>query len=228
VIVDLNTGRSTMIARSRRGYPHEALLPIAWSLGGSILYQVPYCECDGLSSGLYTLDIGKTTSALLPGTRGSYFLSSAISTSAQTLFFGTATPRRCTGPAAGPCAGPPFSLRRLAAGRRGPEVLARDGSAVFKPGAISQNGRLLLVQRVDPDSGVSHVELYSDEGKLEPGLRGIPKSAEPLALLARDVVVAETSGADASLVVVKAGRAHTLAERGSTDEAAPVYLGWLL
>jgi hypothetical protein len=234
LIVDLDTGRTTAIRRvERRGntYPKDFdLLPIAWSLGGSLIYEIPSCDgCDGIPGGLYTIDTSKGTSTLVTGTGQSYFLDSAISASAQSVFYGTATRRRCPpGPAAGPCSGPPFALRRLAAGRRGPETLERDDAADFRPAAISPDGGLLLVRRVNHNTEKERVDLFTADGQRESPIRGLRADAEPLALLPRDVVVATLGADEPSLVVVSGGRSRTVATKATGDDSVPVFLGWLL
>ena len=58
-------------------------------------------------------------------------------------------------------------------------------------------------------------------------LLAIRVGGAPLALLPRDVIVAATGGAEASLVIVRDGRVRNVATRGSAEGATLVYLGWI-
>jgi len=228
VLVDLSSGRSTLVPRKPRGhYPPEPLLPVAWSLGGTVVYQVPYCQCGAGSLGLYTLDTNTGASSVVSGTRSTLFFRFVVSASAQSLFYGTGTSRRCASGESTPCEGPPFFLRDLAAGRRGATVLKRASDASFIPAAISQDGGLLLVERVDPSTGATRIELYADDGSVQPPIRGIPKGALPLGLLPRDVVVAASPEGKFALYMIRGGRAILLADQSPATDPAPVYLGWL-
>jgi hypothetical protein len=66
-------------------------------------------------------------------------------------------------------------------------------------------------------------EVYGPNGDRRPALRGIPDRATPIALLPRDVVIAQSS-TPFMIVVVKGGRSETIVR---TDDESPVYLGWL-
>jgi len=225
VIVDLQSGRSTVVDRTRRGqYPSEALLPVAWSLGGGLVYQIPYCQCGGGTPGLYALDIPDGTSTIVTGTRATHLFTFVVSSTGQSLYFGAGSTRRCAAGEEGPCTGPPFFLRRIASGQRGVETLRRTSDASFTVRAMSPNGRLLLVTRIAKGTpNKARVELYGPDGEREPAIRGIPDSATPVALLPKDVVIAETS-IPFTIVVVVGGRAETVVR---TDDEAPTYLGWL-
>jgi hypothetical protein len=232
LIMDLETGRTAVIRRTRgrSAYPPEPLLPVAWSLGGTLLYQIPLCRCDAGSPGLYTLDTVKGTSAVVSGTEKTRFYQFAVSNSAQALYYGTGTARRCRSNELAPCQGAPFTLRKLAAGQRGSDVLVRANDASFLASAISPSGDLLLVARVFSGSELGRVELYSAAGDREPSVRGLVRGARPVALLPRDVVVAELPGVpgqEVSLVLVRAGRAQTLASNVAGNEQRAAYLGWL-
>lgn len=223
VLVDLQSGRPTVIERNRRGeYPPEPLLPIAWSLGGGLVYEIPYCECDDGSSGLYALDLGTGSSTRLPGTESNDFFRLAVSPSGQALYYGTATNRRCPGGGAEACDGPPYFMRRLAAGQRGSSVLDRATDERFVLDAISPDGMRLLVRRQDQEFRTSRLELYSAEGERRASPRGVPAGAQGVALLPGDVIIAGTLG---SLYMVEAGRADVILESGTSAPA--VYLGWL-
>jgi len=88
VLVDLASGASTVIERIKRGqYPPEALLPIAWSLGGGIVYQIPFCQCDGGSPGLYALDVNGGGSTIVPGTRTTTLSRFVVSASGRQLAY---------------------------------------------------------------------------------------------------------------------------------------------
>ena len=227
VVVDLESGHPTVLARSHRDqYPPEALLPVAWSLGGGLIYEIPYCQCGGGTPGIYSLDAGTGASTLVDGTRTTALFRFVVTASGQSLFYGQGTPRHCRPDEEGPCEGPPFYLKRLAAGQRGPETLQRATDARYIPDTISQDGRLLLVTRVDPASGATRTELYSSSGAPLPPIRGIPSVATPVALLPNDVVVGTTQN-PWSIVVVRGGRAETIVRTSASTGNPPVYLGWL-
>jgi hypothetical protein len=225
VIVDLQSGHSTVLERVRKGrYPPEPLLPVGWSLGGDLIYEIPYCQCGQGAPGLYAVDDKTGAATIVTGTRSTPLYTFAMSSSGQSLYYGTGTPRRCGTGEEGPCAGRPFFLRRIASGRRGVETLKRASDAGFTVMAISQNGDLLLVTRVeDAASHKERNEVYGSEGDRAPSIRGVPSGATPVALLPRDVVVA-LGATTSSIIVVRGGRAQTVV---LTEGDAPVYLGWL-
>jgi hypothetical protein len=225
VLVDLQSGHSTLVKRTRRGsYPPEALLPVAWSGGGGLIYEIPYCRCGGGTPGLYSVDADTGASTIVNGTRSTSLFTFAVASSGQSVFYGEGTPRRCDTGEEGPCTGQPFFLRRIASGQRGVETLRRATDASFGVRAISQNGGLLLVTRlVSPNSTEVRTEVYGPNGDREPPIRGIPESATPIALLPRNVVIASTA-TPFTIAVVTGGRAATIVR---SDEEAPIYLGWL-
>jgi hypothetical protein len=225
VIVDLQSGHSTVLERVRRGrYPPEPLLPVGWSLGGDLIYEIPYCQCGQGAPGLFAVDDKSGASTIVNGTHSTPLYMFAMSSSGQALYYGSGAPRRCGTGEEGPCAGPPFTLRRIASGRRSVETLRRANDAAFRVMAISQNGDLLLVTRLeDAATQKERIEVYGSEGDRAPSIRGLPTGATPIALLPHDVVVA-LGTATPSIVVVKGGRAQTVV---LTEPDAPVYLGWL-
>jgi hypothetical protein len=225
VVVDLQSGQSTIVKRARRGqYPPEALLPVGWSLGGGLIYEIPYCRCSRATPGLYSIDANTGASTMVAGTRSTDLFTFAIASSGQSLFFGAGTDRRCGTGEEGPCTRAPFFLRRIASGQRGVETLRRASDASFTVRAISQNGRLLLVTRVAPGTpNATRTEVYGPNGDSEPAIRGIDHRATPIALLPRDVVIASTTTPFA-IAVVSAGRAATIVR---SDDESPIYLGWL-
>jgi len=224
VIVDLQSGRSTVVERSRRGgYPPEPLLPVAWSLGGGLIYQIPYCQCAAGTSGLFSLDANNGASVIVTGTRSTKLFTFAVASSGQSLFYGAGSSRRCDAGEAEPCTGPPFFLRRIASGQRGVETLRRASDASFTVRAISQNGDLLLVTRLERGSSMMRTEVYGPNGERRPPIRGIPDRVTPIALLPRDVVIGSTS-TPFTIVVVRGGSQETIVQ---TEDGAPIYLGWL-
>ncbi|TMK23046.1 MAG: hypothetical protein E6G68_01080 [Actinobacteria bacterium] len=230
VVVDLRSGHATAIARKGpTGYPAGSSLPIAWGLGGTVLYHVPICECDGVDPGLFALDVGAGTSAPVQEMRSTLLLGrSVVAQSGQALFYGTRTPRACGPREQGtPCEGPPFSFRRLAAGRRAAQVLARSSEASFDPVAISDDGRTLLVVRIDARTKAIRIERYADDGRKLSTPRGVPKAALPVALLPGDAIVALTQASPLKLSVVREGHARTATTLRSDDPFELAYLGWL-
>lgn len=228
IIVDLQSGRPTIVPRTSRGtYPPEPLLPIAWSLGGNLVYEIPYCECDGGTPGLYALDLASGGSTRLSGTTSTNFFLLAVSQSGQALYYGTGTSRRCRSDESEPCEGPPFYLRRIAAGDAGSDILRRASDYPFFVDAISQDGRLLLVRRPVSEREGARLELYSAEGERQPSLDGVPEGGGTgLAILPDDTYVIRTSTADRTmLLLVRDGAARTIAEATTADTLA--YLGWL-
>lgn len=226
VLVDLNTGRSTLVERTRRGqYPADPLLPVAWGLGGEVVYEVPFCQCDRPVDGLYALDSATGNSTLVSSTRDTSLFRFVVSSSGQALFYGAATPHRCRSGESEPCEGAPFFLRRLAAGQRGSETIRRDSGAAFFPDAISEDGTM-LVTRVVPGETTTRVERYDATGARRTSIRGIPSGALPVALLDDDAVVA-TTGSPGTIVVVRGGKAETIVRSDALRDEPPLYLGWL-
>lgn len=225
VIVDLNTGKATTIERKRGSqYPDAPLLPVAWNLGGEVLYQVPYCQCDDAIAGMYALDTQARTSTLVTGTRTVPMLDFVISASGQALVYGDATSSRRCQDEPSPCRVAPYFLRKLAAGQRGSETLRRADDASFSPDALSSDGTTMLVTRGSREGKETRVERYDADGNRLAPIRGFPAEAVPVALLDDDVVIATTSF---SIVVVRAGKAETIARSDPQGDDAPVFLGWL-
>jgi len=230
VLFDLRNGKTTEVIRKRpTGYPDGQSLPIGWGLGGTVLYQIPICECDGVERGLFALDLTAGSSAAVPELRSTLLLGrSVVAQNGQGLYYGTRTPRRCrTNEVGNPCEGAPFTLRRLVAGRASSETLARSSSASFDPLAISPDGTQLLVVRVATDTGASRVEMWDASGIRLPALHGIPKGALPVALLADGSIIVETQTAPIKLYVVRDGHAKTVATIDSDNPFELAYLGWL-
>ena len=224
VLVELDSGRASVLKRSGSGYPDDPLLPIAWSLGGDLVYQIPFCECDAGDTGLYAYDLSSNRSAVVSPTGSTPFYRFAMSSDGQELYYGTATERRCRANETDPCFGGPYALRRLAAGRPTTSVLERSDGRSFTAAAASPDGGFVAVDR----GGTT--ELYTNEGDLLPRstLAGLPEGAEVVALLPDDVIVARVGGPTAStLVVVHRGRSRTIISIPSTTDGAPMYLGWL-
>jgi hypothetical protein len=227
VTIDLRTGKATAIARKQGGqYPSEPLLPVAWSLGGGLLYEVPFCQCVEGSPGLYGLDTASGNSTLVTGTRTTVLFRFVVSASGQELFYGEGTSRRCRTGESEPCERAPFFLRRLAAGQRGAETVRRTNDSPFSPDAISADGLTLLVTRVVPAEATTRVERYDSNGERLSPIRGIPAGALPVALLPDNVVVATTLS-PWTIVVVRSGRAETIVRSDALGEDIPRFLGWL-
>ena len=230
VLFDLRSGRSTEIERTKpAGYPDGQTLPIGWGLGGTVLYHIPTCECDGVQPGLFALDLTSKTSAAVAEMRKTLLLGrSTVAQNGQALYYGARTPRRCRANEEGnPCEGPPFLLRSLVAGRSSSETLARSNSASFDPVAISPDGNELLVLRTDTATNAQRVELYDTTGTRRPALHGIPKGAFPVAVLDDQTIVAVTQVAPIKLFVVRNGHARTVASIDSDNPFELAYLGWL-
>ena len=232
VVVDLQTKKATNIKRTKRGqYPDEALMPVAWSLGGSILYEIPYCECDAGTAGLYALDTTSAGSTRIPGTASTTLFYLAAAPSGQALYYGTAAETPCpTGPARGEprCEGPPFYIRRFAAGETGSDIIRRARDYPFRVDAISQGGDLILVHRPLSESEGARLELYSSQGERQPAPRGAPMGGgRGLAILPGDVFVIEaTIDGRPAYVALKDGTATTISRQAESGEAL-TYLGWL-
>ncbi|MFY9587872.1 MAG: hypothetical protein WAT66_10500 [Actinomycetota bacterium] len=230
VVVDLATKKPTNIKRTKRGqYPDEALVPVAWSLGGTLLYEIPYCECDAGTPGLFALDTTTAASTRVPGTATTNLFYLAAAPSGQALYYGTASDAGCpSGPARDSCEGPPFYLRRLAAGEAGSDIIRRARDYPFIADAISQGGDLVLVHRPISESQGARLELYSAEGERQPAPRGVPAGGGTgLAILPNDVfVIAATVENRPAFVLLKDGVAITISREPETGETL-TYLGWL-
>jgi hypothetical protein len=227
VTVDLSTGAATAIPRKRGGqYPPEPLLPVAWSLGGGLLYEVPFCQCPEGAPGLYALDTATGNASLVAGTRTTRLANFVVSSSGQALFYGEGTSRRCRSGEPEPCGQAPYFLRRIAAGQRGTETIRRATDAAFLPDAISLDGTSMLVTRRVAGGTTSRVERIDADGERLSSFRGLPPGATPLALLAGDVVVVGTT-APWTIAVVGEGKAETIARSDVAGDGAPRFLGWL-
>lgn len=213
LIVNLGNGRTSALAR-RRGsgnrYPEDApLVPIGWSLGGSLVYQRPSCNCADEAPGLYLYDLENERSTIVQTTAQELVDRSAISPDGQEVVWGDAT-----------------ALRRLAAGRQSATVLRRVSSGrIFSDVLWSTDGTSLLVAigPADPD-GERIFELTDPEsGDRLRAVTGVPSDAVLLALLPGRVIVVATGGiTDRRLVTFVDGAEKVVAEEGS-----PVFLGWL-
>jgi len=227
VIVELETGRTTVLDRSRRGtYPAQPLVPVGWSVGGSLVYQVPFCVCDTIDDGLYVFDLAAERSTAVDAARTARFEDFVISPEGQAVTYGTGTDHRCRSGEPKPCTGPPYSLRSIAAGRRGSSVLRRSSDESFAPLTSSLDGGLLIVQRKDA-AGKTSFDLFTAAGDPASGsiLRGIPADSTVLALLLDDVVVVQTGGGE--LLAVRRGKSTSVAVPTDAGRAGLRYLGWL-
>jgi hypothetical protein len=217
VLVDLADGRVEVKRGGFRGdEPEEPLLPVGWSLGGTIVYHVPFCRCPTWTEGLYAVDLEAESIAVVPGTRTDQIEQLVMTQEGQSLLYGTG--------------GPPFTLRRVASGQRGADVLRQSREASLDPSALSPDGRLVLLERIDPRTQRGRVELAeADTGDAvtRDFVSRIPSGATPLALLSDDAAVVSISGSSGpTLVLVHEDRAVTLAA-STTTGSSPEYLGWL-
>jgi hypothetical protein len=217
VLVDLADGRVEVKRGGFRGdEPEEPLLPVGWSLGGTIVYHVPFCRCPRWTPGLYAVDLEAESIAVVPGTRSDQIDRLVMTQEGQSLLYGTG--------------GPPFTLRRVASGQRGADVLRQSRDASLDPGALSPDGRLVLLERIDPRTQRGRMELAeADTGDAVTRdiVSRIPSGAFPLALLSGDaavVSISESSGP--AIILVREDRTVPLAS-STTTGADPVYLGWL-
>lgn len=218
-VVNLSNGRSSVLPResgSSNRYPDEPLVPVGWSLGGSLIYQMPVCDCDVGSPGLYVYDLEAERSSLISATNQSAFYNRfAISPDGQQLVWSDVEDR-------------PYTLRRLAAGRQSATILRRDNDERIPWVVWSSDGQALMLVGFDPSTREVSYELADPEsGDPTRTLRGVPADASPLALVPGRILVILTGPTvptdDRSLQLVGDGRVTVVTEPGQE----PVFLGWL-
>lgn len=217
VVVDLEDGGIDIRAGEFRGdSPDEPLLPVGWSLGGTILYELPFCRCPSWSEGLFAVDLEASSISVVPGTRSDRLDRFVLSQEGQTLLYGTE--------------GPPYELRRVAAGQRGADVIRESRDASLEPVAVSPDGRLVLLERTESRTGRVRYELAdteSGDAVRRDTISRIPAGARGLALLPDQdaIVVGVPVATGTAIVLVREDRTQTL---GTADGSGdPLYLGWL-
>ena len=217
LIVNLANGRTQAIPRasgSSNRYPDEPLIPVAWSLGGSLVYQMPVCDCDDGSPGLYLYDLEAERSTLIAATaQDDFFQGFALSPDGQQLLWSDV-------------GGRPFVLRRLSAGRSGSTVVRRDADERVNAIRWAPDGRSVLLDLAGVGGARSFELADPESGDTQRTIAGMPDRVAIEALLpGRVVVVSEIAGLNdpPMLVIVAAGEASTIAE----SDQEPVFLGWL-
>lgn len=217
MIVNLTNGRTQAIPRgsgSSNRYPDEALVPVGWSLGGSLVYQMPVCDCDSGSPGLYLYDLESERSSLISATaQDDFFQRFALSPDGQQLLWSDVADR-------------PYLLRRLSAGRSSATVIRRDAAERVNAITWAPDGRSILLDLFAESGGRSFELADPESGDVQRALDGIPERVAIEALLPGRIVVVSELGAveePTALVIVAGGDAVTVAE----SDQEPVFLGWL-
>ena len=214
VIVNLANGRTSVIPRgtgSGNRYPDDlALVPIGWSLGGSLVYQLPVCFCEDGDPGMYIYDLeAERSTVLAPTSRDVLSGQFALSPDGQRLVWSDED-----------------ALRGLAAGRQSATVLRRaPDEEFFTDLHWSTDGASLLVSFADSPFGSPVRWEFADPetGDRRRDALGIPSGAEIVALLPGRLIVVEVgSEAEQRLLTIADGREKVVA-----DEGSPVFLGWL-
>ena len=214
MIVNLGNGRTSALPRrtgSGNRYPEDApLVPVGWSLGGSLVYQLPICNCPEEMPGLYLYDLAAERSTLVDATAREIVDRVAISPDGQAVVWGDGQ-----------------ILRKLAAGRRSASVLRRIArEEIFSTVLWSTDGAslMLAIGSVDPDGEPTTLELADPaSGDLRREVTGIPEDGFSVALLPGRLIVVEAGGdAERRLLTFVDGRESVVAAEGS-----PVFLGWL-
>lgn len=213
IIVNLVNGRTSVLPRrtgsANRYPPDSALVPIGWSLGGSLVYQLPVCFCEDGDPGLYIYDLGAERSTIVQATARDVLHGFALSPDGQRLVWSDDD-----------------TLRGLAAGRQSTTVLRRapDGLS-FTDLLWSTDGASLLISFGDEPFGDPTQWEFADPetGERRRAALGIPDDGTIVALLPRGLIVVEAgSDAEHRLLTLVDGREKVVA-----GEGAPVFLGWL-
>lgn len=213
IVVNLVNGRTSAVPRrtgsANRYPPDSALVPVGWSLGGSLVYQRPVCFCEDGDPGLYVFDLDGERSTIVQATARDVLDGFALSPDGQRLVWSDED-----------------TLRSLAAGRQSATVLRRAPEDEFFADLVwSSDGASLLVSFTgDPFGDPARWELADPEsGDRRRDVLGIPANGSIVALLPGRLIVVEAgSDADRRLLTIVDGSEKVVAEEG-----APVFLGWL-
>jgi hypothetical protein len=185
MIVNLTNGRTQAISReggSSNRYPDEPLVPVGWSLGGSLVYQMPVCDCDTGSPGLYLYDLDAERSTLIPATaQDEFFQRFAVSPDGQQLLWSDVEDR-------------PYVLRRLSAGRSGATVIRRDADQRVNAIAWAPDGRSVLLDLFEEGGGRSFELADPESGDRTRNVSGLPERVAIEALLPGRIIVAMALG----------------------------------
>jgi hypothetical protein len=230
LVINLGNGRTAVQPReggSSNRYPREPLVPVGWSLGGSLVYQIPVCDCDTGSPGLYLYDLDAERSSVVSATAQiDFFDRFAISPDGQQLIWGDSDETTCPGDPESSCQAPPFTLRRLASGRQSVSTIRRDSEERFARVIWAPDGDRILLVRVRQATG-SEVRLELAESESGDTVRSrlttVPDDLRALALLPGGRVVVATGTTNLSLELISGTKTVTVAD----SEQQPVYLGWL-